>query len=302
MSKLIISTCLMLLMVQCNSIKNENARVSMEEATVTDGHLQLEDGSKLYGFWVGNFEMDYQEDEWPEEEIEEDFEYSKKINISIDKIADGKIEGHSVVAGNYRPFTGSITKDSGRYFVEAKEPGDHPHDGVFKFQMNDTMLYGTWVAYDKKDSVHRKYELKRRVFKYDPETMLDKVISYVDYKKVKEQYIKLDDGMDSFITEFNATATDKIYEINASNTMLTAADVSNLKKGDLLIIRNAVYARHGYSFKNKALRMFFDAQEWYIPVNSDIKDALTEIEKSNIELLMTYEKNAEEYYDHFGRF
>lgn len=301
MNKLIFSTIFLLLCTQCNSIKNEKANVAMDEAiTITDGNLEMEDGGKLYGFWVGEFQMDFKDDEWPEEE-DVDFEFSKKINISIDRIEGEKIEGHSVVAGNYRPFSGSIKKDSGRYFVEVKEPGDHPNDGMFKFQMNDTMLYGTWTAYNRKDSVQRIYELKRRIFKYDPNIMLENIRTYVDYKKSREAYIKFSEE-DSFLADYHATSTEKIYEVNASNTILSDDDVSNLKKGDLLIIRNAVYARHGYSFKNKALRIFFDAQDWYIPVNSDIKDELTETEKSNIQLLMAFEKNAEEYYDYFGRF
>ena len=31
-----------------------------------------------------------------------------KIKISIDSIQKDKIRGHSVVAGNYRPFSGTI--------------------------------------------------------------------------------------------------------------------------------------------------------------------------------------------------
>ena len=72
-------------------------------------------------------------------------------------------------------------------------------------------------------------------------------------------------------------------------------------KTKLRVIRNMIYARHGYSFKNRPLRVFFDAQEWYIPVNTDIKKDLTEIEKKNIQLLLKFEKNAKEYYDYFGR-
>jgi hypothetical protein len=83
--------------------------------------------------------------------------------------------------------------------------------------------------------------------------------------------------------------------------MLSKNDLENLKKGDLLIIRNTIYARHGFSFKNRPLRIFFDAQEWYMPVNMNIKPQLTEIEKKNIQLLLKYEKNSIEYYDSFGR-
>ncbi len=299
MFKSIFSFSLILLFSQCTSIKNENANVMMDESTmVTDGELALEDGNKLYGFWVGKFEMDFQDEEYPIYEDDE-FEYNKKINISIDKIVGERIEGHSVVSGNYRVFLGSIKRDSGRYFVEAREPGDHPNDGIFKFQMNDTMLWGTWTAFDKKDSIRRKYELKRRLFKYDSTVALEEA-EYVDYKKTKQEMIVEED--DSFEIPYYATSTQKIYEINASNTFLNEPDVANLKKGDLLIVRNAIYARHGYAFKNKALRRFFDAQDWYIPVNSDITDELSATERHNIELLMAFEKNAEEYYDHFGRY
>ena len=106
---------------------------------------------------------------------------------------------------------------------------------------------------------------------------------------------------EEWITKEFASATDKIYKINASNTLLKKSDVENLKKGDLTIIRNTIYARHGYSFKNRPLRVFFDAQSWYIPIHTDIKKEFTDIEKKNIQLLLRYEKNAIEYYDYFGR-
>jgi hypothetical protein len=49
------------------------------------------------------------------------------------------------------------------------------------------------------------------------------------------------------------------------------------------------------------LRIFFDAQEWYMPISTDVKEKLTDIEKKNIQLLLQFEKNATEYYDTFGR-
>ena len=68
-----------LIFTGCNSIKNENANVTMDESTmVTDGELALEDGNKLYGFWVGKFEMEFQDEDYPIYEDDE-FEYNKKI-------------------------------------------------------------------------------------------------------------------------------------------------------------------------------------------------------------------------------
>jgi hypothetical protein len=129
--------------------------------------------------------------------------------------------------------------------------------------------------------------------------MLEDIKPFVDWEKQKKG--KFTEENVEYSTDEYASATDMIYKINASNTLLSKSDVENLKKGDLVIIRNTIYARHGYSFRKRTLRVFFDAQDWYIPVMADIKGLFTEIEKKNIQLLLRYEKNAKEYYDYFGR-
>ena len=68
------------------------------------------------------------------------------------------------------------------------------------------------------------------------------------------------------------------------------------------MIRNAIFARHGYSFKNRKMRYFIDQLvNWYMPVSTDIRDELTELELANIDLLKRYEEHRERYYDAFGR-
>ena len=126
------------------------------------------------------------------------------------------------------------------------------------------------------------------------------MIYWNKFKEEKGTYEGADE-FEEWVSRTYSSATNSIYELNASNKLLTKKEVENLKKGDLLLIRNTIYARHGYSFKNRPLRVFFDAQNWYIPVHADIKSDFTKIEKKNIELLLRYEGNAAEYYDHFGR-
>lgn len=134
--------------------------------------------------------------------------------------------------------------------------------------------------------------------------MLEEVKRYIDWNKFTEEKTieEYDDGeFEEWIGKEFVSATELIYTINASNTLLKKEDIENLKKGDITIIRNTIYARHGYSFKNRPLRIFFDAQDWYIPVHVNIKSDFTTIEKENIKLLLKFEKNASEYYDYFGR-
>ena len=220
--------------------------------------------------------------------------YSNLINISINRIDEDKVYGHSVVAGNIRPFEGSVKKvGDTNYMVEAKEPGDDRYDGSFKFSIilgTEPSISGTWTANDTKLAVtERKYNLKKRKYDYNPELELPEAVIF--------------DGLyDTWNGDEAETLTSSVTEINASKAILKKEDVENLYKADLEFIRNAVYARHGYSFKNRRVRYVFDNYvEWYIPVSTDIRDLLTDIEKENIELLKRYEEHADEYYDSFGR-
>ena len=96
--------------------------------------------------------------------------------------------------------------------------------------------------------------------------------------------------------------TEDASKFNASKTVLRNKDVENMHKGDLEVTRNAIYARHGYSFKNRRTRYVFDRYvDWYMPVSTNVTQELTELEKKNIDLLKRYEQHAERYYDSFGR-
>jgi hypothetical protein len=97
------------------------------------------------------------------------------------------------------------------------------------------------------------------------------------------------------------TASDVVTKLNSSTTLLKESDVKNLKKLELEILRNTIFARHGYTFKKKTYRQFFDPVDWYVPVSDDVAKELTVIEKQNIKLLQRFEKYAEDNYDTFGR-
>ena len=87
----------------------------------------------------------------------------------------------------------------------------------------------------------------------------------------------------------------------ASTRLLKTADVENLSKEELSMMRNEIFARHGYCFSRKDMRQMFENEDWYIPNTVDIKGYLTDTEKKNIALIKRYEKYAEEYGDEYGR-
>jgi hypothetical protein len=310
-------------------IKNTDAVVEVEAGTDTAAHIAPvhsastvttaapspsvpDENSEYLGTWVGYFRKATQEDftEYDDRSlvIDEGYVWNRenKINISIDQIIGDSVIGHSVVAGNDRPFHGRMMRDPDGALVgfHLREPGDDKYDGVFDFSIEDELLSGSWEAYGELNVKYRRYQLERKTFVYDPEQDLERAKVFVDWTKSTEKKVRMDYGdgeFEEWMRQEYVSATDAIYEVNASSQRLTKAEVENLKKGDLTIIRNTIYARHGYSFKNRPLRVFFDAQEWYIPVHTDIRADFTDLEKENIKLLLTYEKNAAEYYDSFGR-
>jgi len=310
---------LLLTVVGCqSSIKNENPSVIIEEGVDTSSNSKIDsldvevnlktpkEFKDYLGYWVGYFIPNLTEDKLWSKQITDGVYWTRenKITISIDYINDSIVIGHSVVAGNERPFEGTVKDENGIINIVAKEPGDDKYDGEFTFQFINEKLEGTWEAFKNIDIKKREYSLEKREYHYYPDQMLSSNADiFIDWENFKKEIITFEDEdeVDSWEQFEFAMSTRQIYDINASNTKLKKEDVENLSKGDLKIIRNTIYARHGYSFKNRPMRVFFDAQDWYIPTTADIKADFTKIEKDNIDLLLKYEKNAEEYYDSFGR-
>ena len=75
----------------------------------------------------------------------------------------------------------------------------------------------------------------------------------------------------------------------ASERFLTNVDLQNLNKNDLKIMRNEIYARHGYIFQTNEMKSYFKYQDWYIPKHNNVNSMLTDIEMKNIELIKHYE-------------
>ncbi|MCC6725309.1 MAG: YARHG domain-containing protein [Saprospiraceae bacterium] len=242
------------------------------------------------GYYVGYFEAsEYDEKKRPS--------YSNKITVSIDSVVANMLYGHSIVAGNMRPFSGPINKDNKTYKAEVKEPGDDKYDGAFSFAINteNQTVAGSWSANNKKLPVtKREYILTKKEFKYDPALELPETVRGNELYSEKAV-------PDDFYGEFEAI-TEAALKVNASTKLLNKKDVENMYKGDLEVVRNAIYARHGYSFKNRKMRYVFDsAVEWYMPLYTDVRDKLTDIEKKNMDLLKRYEEHAVKYYDEYGR-
>ena len=308
MKKLALLICTALVVLSCKDDKK--GAVKNNDSNDTISSIHIEPTQEDVGLWSGIFEadsVDYDKgDNWS---------LRNRISIVIQKINnDNTVEGYSVSAGNIRPFKGDLVKEGNSRYVMANESGDQKYDGTFKFNISekDDSIYGTWISKRTDLPVlSRKFSLKKTMFNYDPKNILIQPKYGVDeeyadeYDNVdwvnskKKKYDELD-GEEYFV-DVQRAASDEIYKINGSTQKLTEKQLKNLHKLDLEIIRNTIYARHGYSFANRGARQFFDYVDWYVPLYTNVEDKLSPIEKDNIALLKHFEKYATDNYQQYGR-
>jgi len=83
-----------------------------------------------------------------------------------------------------------------------------------------------------------------------------------------------------------------------SERTIQPADLSSLSLADLDLMRNEIYARHGWVFDRWELREHFEKEPWYHPkgdlanrerVNQLAEAELSPIEKNNIEIILSRE-------------
>ena len=85
----------------------------------------------------------------------------------------------------------------------------------------------------------------------------------------------------------------KGYDTALSERELTESDLYGKSAWKLSIMRNSIYARHGYAFKKGTLYHHFSQYDWYHPTEDDaatIYYQMSNIERHNVRTIKEYEK------------
>lgn len=78
--------------------------------------------------------------------------------------------------------------------------------------------------------------------------------------------------------------------IQASTIELTVNDLTGLTPKELQIMRNEIFARYGYAFKEGGeMARYFNNKYWYKPERTEVNELLTKLEKANIQLIQNEE-------------
>lgn len=318
MKKILMLTLLVPLLFSCKSETKKEPKM-LAEVVETDNK------EDFYGIWTGDLKPVF------DETNDTLYVPEKKITIKIDRIVKDVVYAHSIIDGVQRPLKGKMTeKDGDTVLFTLDEPGTEENDGRYELELlKGSFMEGRHVLFKKSPTTTqiKKLRLSHRQFVYNANFMLNEDVELVDWDNPKiekvayepgedEEYEQgeetetvteepvndtLNEGEEYYVEEYYRTASDQVFKINASTTKLDEEDLKNLRKLDLEIIRNTIFARHGYAFKKETVRSFFEACYWYVPISDNVDKELTPLEKQNIALLTRLEEYAEDHYDAFGR-
>ncbi|GHU60520.1 hypothetical protein FACS1894121_0770 [Bacteroidia bacterium] len=127
-------------------------------------------------------------------------------------------------------------------------------------------------------------------YKYDK--VIEEYNLINEWYKLQEAPLKTDSNKKNISEEpiaYNSSSETSGSFPQASERLLTASDLRYLSKQDLKIMRNEIFARHGYIFKTSEMKNYFQNQSWYSPRYDNVNSMLTTTELKNIDLIKKYE-------------
>lgn len=88
---------------------------------------------------------------------------------------------------------------------------------------------------------------------------------------------------------------DVVYEGEIQNLDFRLSDfqVASMNVHELMLLRNAVFAKYGYLFQNEIIFNHFEQFEWYVPGEEDLSELINETDQWNIDLILYYEDRLE---------
>lgn len=99
------------------------------------------------------------------------------------------------------------------------------------------------------------------------------------------------------ISPFSTDRVDLIIndgEIQFLDNLLYVHDMHSLDLNELRILRNSIYAKHGYQFSSRDLQRHFAQFIWYAGTKDNVDTELSHIDKADIKLISRIEENLEE--------
>ena len=122
---------------------------------------------------------------------------------------------------------------------------------------------------------------------------LDESIKEKERIKKQESLKEKEENKSKKEEENNKTdkkGSDNSYLYPSDKKLLTDEFLSTLSKSEIALLRNEIYARHGYIFNSEEYNDYFSKKSWYTPNSNFDTSDLSELEIKNKDLIIAYEE------------
>ena len=155
-------------------------------------------------------------------------------------------------------------------------------------------LSGTASVSGKEAVLSINGEERRTIYPEDGEVHWSEEVSLEEGENTFDIRLR-DDGSNYQINyvkiKYTAPEEEEEYLFPSDSEYITDSDLAGKTKEEVALIRNEIYARHGYVFNTEAYQEYFSQKEWYSPNPNFSEAVLNEIELANKDFLVEYEES-----------
>lgn len=213
------------------------------------------------------------------------------IDIDVECIFKNNFEQYGFSGGEILKvdFNNTIITILVNQFIPAGAGGNTI--SIYSFAMNGKMInFERIVSVNVEDEFPSKYTI---------EFINDSIIWITDYSKQELSTGLLKKSLTHFYYVFGEKGYFKVKNLKyfnpvgifqSSSKIYDLMELSSLCEEDLDIMRNEIFARHGYKFRSEKWQRYFGSKDWYMPEFDDVTDKLTAIEVVNLFNLLNVSK------------
>ena len=126
-------------------------------------------------------------------------------------------------------------------------------------------------------------------YDYDAQRHVLKVTNSTIGFDEKSQEEFTTDVISFYLLEEDGTFTSGRKYPQVSKEYLEASSLASYSKDELKIMRNEIFAVHGYVFKSEPVKSHYSAMRWYKPQFENVDDLLNSFEKANVKIIRQVE-------------
>lgn len=121
------------------------------------------------------------------------------------------------------------------------------------------------------------------------ETENDTADETPEEQKIETEGTFSDKGSTEEIDYTNEDIEKDAFLFPSDSVLITEGELEKLDDKTVELIKNEIYARHGYIFTNRALKKYFESFNWYEPNEEYSPNLLNPTEKANLKTIKKFQ-------------